>query len=333
MTYTAFKQEFVKGKIRPAYLFLGEEDFLAESGAAILTDKLLTPDEKSMNLSIFYGSEAVGLSDALNTMPVFGGYKVTIVRQAQDLNAKNQEVVLNYLANPPDDGCLILLSRKIDKRKNLLKEIFVKIEIVECDKPRPQQLNVWIKEHIAQWNKRLDQEALGKLTSINWPGLRELAGELDRLTLLVGDTEVITAKDIEAQGGGSYLFVRWALTDAVAAGDIKSALLSLENLQFWNSKPMQIINDLYRLFNGLWIVKYFVQRNKIGEGKQNSGLHPFVYDKYTGYAKKISHKAIEDGLLRLFEADLNIKRGIRQPDIELSMLVIDLASATRKRDA
>ncbi|MCF7810122.1 DNA polymerase III subunit delta [bacterium] len=332
MNFPTFRQMVQKDKIRPAYFFLGEEDFLAESGAAILTDKLLTPTEKSMNLSVFYGSEAISLPEALNTMPVFGGYKVTIVRHAQELNAKNQEAVIDYLKNPPNDGCLILLSRKVDKRKFLFKNLNKNIETVECDKPRFQRLNAWIKEYVAQWNKKLDNEALGKLTAINWPGLRELAGELDRLTLQVGDAEIITVKDIEDQGGGSYLFERWALSDAVAVGDLKKALISLENLHFWNTKPMQIINDLFKLFNGLWIVKYYIQHNKVVEGKQESGLHQFVYKKYTDYSRAIPRKVIEDGLLRLVEADLNIKRGIRQPAIELNMLVVDLTRAIGKRN-
>jgi len=331
MIYAAFNREIQEGKIRPAYLFLGEESFLAESGASILTDKLLAPDEKSMNLSVFYGSDADSLPEALITMPVFGGHKVTIVRHAQELNERNQEAVLSYLTNPPTDGCLILLMKKLDKRKNFYKGLTGKIEHIECNKLRFNQLNIWIKEYISQWNKRLDNEALGRLTAINWPGLHELAGELDRLTLLVGDADVITARDVEEQGASSFAFSRWALTDAIAAGDMKSALSSSENLQFWSIKPMQIIYDLHKLFSGLWMVKWYDQNKKIGIGQKESGLHSFVFKKYLGYSKKISRKAIEDGLQRLLEADLNIKRGIRQPTIEVNMLVIDLARTTGKQ--
>ena len=56
MNFVTFRQLVQKGKIRPAYFFLGEEDFLAENGAEILTNKLLTPDEKSMKSSKMTGT-------------------------------------------------------------------------------------------------------------------------------------------------------------------------------------------------------------------------------------------------------------------------------------
>lgn len=341
MEYNSFKRELELGKILPAYLFTGEEDFLIERSVQSLIGKLLTPEERTLNLETFYGRDAVGLPEALNSLPVFAARRVTLVRQAQELDQMNLRIVLKYLEAPPDDGCFILWAGKFEKSKSFYREIVTKIEPVECKKQKYHQLTGWIKDHVRQWGKTLDREAVDRLMAINWPSMRELAGELERLTLLIGDKEVISVNDVEELGSGSFAFERWALTDAVGTGNVRASQKAAENLLLWHKKPMQIINDLHQHFQRMWLIQWYTKKGRIkllhknnksekekrevNEMQQKIGLHhPFVLKKYVGYAQQISHKALEDGILRVLEADANIKRGIRQPVIEVNMLVLDL---------
>ncbi len=329
MDYLTFNREIDKGIIHSVYLFTGEEDFLAETGVKAIIDKILNPEDRALNLVVFYGMDADGLPEALSALPVFAARRVTIVRQAGDLKGKNLDAVINYLKAPPEDGCLILWADKVDKRKSFFRDIGGKISPVNCGKLRAKQLSSWMKDYVGRWDKMLDSEAMGKLSAINWPSLRELAGELERLTLLVGDKEVIKLNDVDELGEASFAFERWALTDAVGSGDVKTAQKAVKNLQDWNTKPVQIIWELYRLFHRLWLINWFVRKRKLAEAKNAIDLHPFVFKKYIGYARKIDRKTLEDGILRISEADLNVKRGLRQPDQEINLLVLELAQAIR----
>ncbi len=329
MDYLTFKREIDKGIIHPAYLFTGEEDFLAETGVRAIIDKILAPEDRVLNLVVFYGMDADGLPEALSALPIFAARRVTVVRQAGDLKDKNLEAVVDYLKAPPEDGCLILWAGKVDKRRSFFKEIDGKITPVNCGKLRAKQLSSWMKDFIGRWDKKLDSEAMGKLSAINWPSLRELAGELERLTLLVGDDEVIRLNDVEELGEASFAFERWALTDAVGSGDITTAQKAVKNLQDWKTKPVQIIWELYRLFHRLWLINWYVRKRKLDEAKEVIDLHPFVFKRYIEYARKTNRKILEDSILRIFEADLNIKRGLRQPDQEVNLLVLELTQAIR----
>ena len=329
MNYSEFKKEIEKGKVRPAYFFVGEEDFLAANGIQAIIDKALQPDERTLNLTIFYGQDADGLLEALSALPVFAARRVTVVREAQDLKGRNFEAVLKYLEAPPEDGCLILRAGDVKKRKSFLSKVSAKIKPINCGKLRSNQLAGWMTEYVSKLGKRLDSEALGKLTSINWPSMLELAGELERLTLLVGDVEIISARDVEELGKMSFVFERWSLTDAIGTGDLNAAQNAATNLQFWNLKPTQIIGDLHRMFHKLWLIKWFQKQRKMDRAREKTGLHAFVFTKYTNYARRISEKALADGIMRILEADLNIKRGLRQSGQEVSLLVLELAQTVK----
>jgi len=82
MNFAAFHKEFAAGKYRPAYLFVGVEDFLAEAAIQALVKRLVPQDEQALNYTVIYGTEADELPDTLFTPPVFGALRVTEVRQA-----------------------------------------------------------------------------------------------------------------------------------------------------------------------------------------------------------------------------------------------------------
>lgn len=324
MNYSAFQREFKKGTIRPVYLFSGKEDHLAETAVQSLIDKLLQPEDKTLNLVIFYGSEADNLPDTIATPPLFSERRVTVVRQAEQLSGIPLSAVIKYVKSPPSDGCLILITDAADKRRKLFRETEDLIEPVNCTRLREREQTAWVNEYVGKLNKRLNADAMGRLMAVNWPSLRELASELDRLILMVGDQQVITTKDIDESGGCSFVMDRWRLTDAIAGGDTSLAMKTLQNIQLWDIKPTRIISDIFRLYQKLWIIKWAQKHGKIPQVKGKLNLMPFLFTRYSNFAKNASIKGLEDGLIRILDADLNIKRGIRPGDQEVNLLVSDL---------
>ena len=236
--------------------------------------------------------------------------------------------MVRYLSSPPSDACLLLSAGDADRRRSFFKKVSGSVEIVECSKLSVRDQEKWIKAYISRNGKKINGGAINRLMSISWYSMRDLAGELDRLILLVGDTPSISVQDVEEMGGGSYLFERWRLTEAVGSGDAVKSLDVAKNLQYWNIKPLQIIGDLYRMFLKMWLLNWYIRKNKVSEAKGNIGLHPFVLTRYTQFARRLGEKGIADGILRILEADLNIKRGLRRPELEIDMLVSDLVNIT-----
>ncbi len=324
MDWTAFQRELGAGRIRPVYLFSGREDYLAEEGVRALVDRLLTPEERTLNLITVYGEDAEGLPDALATSPLLGKRWVVVVRRAEALSGRPLEAAVRYAASPPANGCLILCAGKVDMRRSLFKKLAGSVDPVDCSPVTGRRMAKWIREYIKRAGKRIEAEAVGRLTAVHWPSLRDLAGELDRLVLMVGDEPALKAADIEEMGGTTFALEVWRLTDAVGSGDLQAAAATLENLRRWNVKPVQIIGSLFRFYQKLWLIKWSQEHRRVGEVRKRVGLLPFLFDRYSNFAKSTDIKRIEAGVVRILDADLGVKSGVRSGEVEIPALVSDL---------
>jgi len=333
LTFAVFIKELTAGKIRPAYLLSGSEDYLSETAVKRLIDKLLTAEERDFNLTTYYGKEAQNLPETLMSLPVFAQMRLTVVKQAQRISAPVLERVVEYLQDPPSDGCLLLWANKLDKRSKFYKTISkTKIPRVECNPLKGRDLSGWINRFLSEQNKKLDPEAMARLTSVNWQNLYDLSGELEQLSLMTGENNTITVKDIQELGTGSFPDERWKLTDAVGDSNLSGAHEALNNLLKWNFKPVQVIGDLQRMFIKMWTISWYVRKNRLAKGKAKVGLHPFVFDKYAKWVRRIGTKPLENGIIRIAEGDFYVKTGIRAAELEVHMLVTELTRLTGARN-
>ncbi len=316
-----------RDEFQSAYLFLGKEDFLVEMGVKELISRLLTPDEKDLNLSVFSARETEAIARSLSTPPLFSSRRVIVIKQAGSLDGNILEVLASYLKALPSDACLILWVGEVDKRKSFYKKIVPLIDPIMCDKLKIGDLQSWITEYAQKFGKRLDSDANTRLCGINWPSLRELAGELDRLTLMIGDKTVITLSDIEEMGGASFGFERWRFSDAVGFADMSGAIAAVQNLQDWGLKPNQIVGDLYRVLRQMWFIRWHIDQKKTAEAKTKLAIQDFIFNKLQRQASAISLPRIEEAILRILEAELSIKRGQRHDNLETITVVTEVISA------
>lgn len=326
MDYSKFIGEVRKAVYKPAYLFLGKEDFLIEEGVQELVARLLKPDEKDLNLATLSNRDNETIARALSTPPLFASRRVIIIKQAGDVSPAVVDEIVRYLKIPPEDGCLILWAGEIDKRKAFSKKIEPLLDPVVCNKLKQGELASWIPRYIQRYEKSLDSEAISRLTGVNWPSLRELAGELDRLTLMIGSKPVITVADIEEMGGASFAMERWRLADAIGELNLSVAVSAVQNLQDWGIKPNQLIGDVYRVLYQLWFMRWHLDNKKIAEAKSRLDVKDFVFTKLQRQAGAVSTICLEDAIIKTLDAELSVKRGLRHDDYVALSLVIEVIS-------
>lgn len=330
MTFDAFQRELGKGLFRGAYLFAGKEDILADRGVRELTEKLLKPEERDLNLNVHYGRDSEAMIASLMSPPVFASRRVVIVKAAQEMSPKALEETARYLKSPPADGCLALIVGELDKRRLFYKRLFdqnppLQIELVECVRPRDQELPGWIAKHLAGHSKKMTPEALERFSSLSWPGLRELTGELDRISLMVGDKHEISLADIEEAGGGSFALDGWKLGEAIIAGETAKSLEILDNILSWSAKANQIVAMLHHLFKRLWLMRYYKDKRLLAEAQKSPTFKSsYAFKKTLEAVENLSLRSIEDCLLRLQETELGIKSSRMPGEVEANLLTVDL---------
>ncbi|MFZ1496084.1 MAG: DNA polymerase III subunit delta, partial [Saprospiraceae bacterium] len=80
-------QDIRAGKISPVYLLHGEEIYYVQKILYFFENQLLTPEQASFNLNIFYGkdTDVMQLLDTARQYPLMSQIQLIIVKEAQDL--------------------------------------------------------------------------------------------------------------------------------------------------------------------------------------------------------------------------------------------------------
>jgi len=139
-------REIRSGTAAPLMLAGGTEGFFLDEIEGALLDSVLKEDEKAFNLDIVYGSEtnAVHLIAIAKSYPMMAEKRLILVREAQNLHAREWEKLIPYLNAPSGSTVLAFMHRNKDpdKRKPQRKPLWVQSKRVLL-KPNPCRKRDW----------------------------------------------------------------------------------------------------------------------------------------------------------------------------------------------
>ena len=258
----------------PVALICGEDDFAVKQCAKELYQKWSAEvggeDHEIIEATVSNGGDALRaiskLREALQTLPFFGGGKVVWVRDCNflgdDRTAASGDVTraLGELAQELKEFNwqsvrLIVSAGKVDKRKTFYKTL-EKIGRVECfdgwsvdDKDWASQAELMAEKLIQAREKRIGDDALAELVTRIGPQPRQLANEVEKLCLYVGDRAEISKADVNAICTKNKMARAFALGDALGNRNLPVLLRCLDE-ELWEmqfDKAKSEIGMLYGL--------------------------------------------------------------------------------------
>ena len=258
----------------PVALICGEDDFAVKQCAKELYQKWSAEvggeDHEIIEATVSNGGDALRaigkLREALQTLPFFGGGKVVWVRDCNflgdDRTAASGDVTraLGELAQELKEFNwqsvrLIVSAGKVDKRKTFYKTL-EKIGRVECfdgwsvdDKDWASQAEMMADQLIQAREKRISDDALAELVARIGPQPRQIANEVEKLCLYVGDRAEITKADVNAICTKNKMARAFALGDALGNRNLPVLLRCLDE-ELWEmqfDKAKSEIGMLYGL--------------------------------------------------------------------------------------
>ncbi|MCH8147013.1 MAG: DNA polymerase III subunit delta [Planctomycetes bacterium] len=283
----------------------------------------------------FDGSDAAlaDVLDEVRTATLLGGLRVVVVDNADPFITANRAVLERYCSEPSDTGCLILLCNTLPKNTRLFKIILAGGRIVTCDAPDSRSVVGWVVERahtaygkrIAVTTARQLQNQLG-----NDPGI--LDTELAKLSAYAGDRTEVLPEDIQALTGHHREEKVFAVMDALAEGDTRSAL------GYW-----QQVLDTDRVAPGraiaglAWGVRRLLQvRHDWQEGANLGGLARNMYTNPEALRRQLENTSIEDLENRrrdLLEADLAVKTGASTVETVIEKFIVKHSTKLGARSA
>jgi DNA polymerase-3 subunit delta len=286
----------------PVCLICGEDDFAMKQRAKELFQKwsqeLGGEDHETIEATVSNSGDALRvlgkLREALNTLPFFGGGKVVWLRDCNFLaedKTSGSSAVTEALADLAEElkgfkwqGVRLIVSAvKVDKRKTFFKTLD-KIGRVECfdgwsldDKDWALQAELMVRKLVESRGKKVGEDAVHEFVTRIGPQPRQLATEVEKVCLFVGDRETITKADVNLICSKNKLAKAFALGDAFGNRNLPALLKCLDE-ELWDmqfDKAKSEIGMLYGLIakvRAMLMLKGMVREGWIKKGGDYNGF-------------------------------------------------------------
>ncbi len=293
------------GKYAPAYMLCGKEPYYIDKVADYIEHNVLDEMAREFDQTIIYGKDLVSgdvapVISAARGFAMMGGYKVIIVKEAQ--NIKKWEALAMYMDNPQPSTILVFCYKygSPDKRQNLFKNWEKKGGLLMESEPlRDYQLEKWIRDYVAEWNKtkgqegdeaiRIDDKVAKILADSIGADLTQIVGALQKL--IDGRPEgvkVIDSALVERNIGISKDFNVFELQSALIAGDVVKANRITQYFASSKDHPMvKELGVLYGFFANLMIYHYLPDKSDRAVASA-LGINPYFVKDFTTAAKRFT---------------------------------------------
>lgn len=217
----------VSDSLPPVRLVLGDEDLLVSRaiGQAATTARAADPHA---DVREYEGRELTSgeLIDMVSPS-LFGGCRVNVIRNAQDVKKPMAEALLAYAADPAEDVCLVVVHAGTGKGKALADGLRqAGAEVVSAARiTRHKERVGFVVDEVRRLGGRCPEAAAEALVSAVGSDLRELAAACAQLIADTGSR--LTVETINRYYRGRAEVTGFTVADAAVIGDVPAALESL----------------------------------------------------------------------------------------------------------
>jgi len=300
-------QEWKKKEFKPIYWLEGEEGYHIDILIDYAEHKILSEQDASFNLTIFYGRDAAwpDVINACRRYPMFAEKQVVLLKEAQLM--KDIDKLEAYVEQPLHSTIFVVgfKEKKLDGRGSLSKLLKKKAEVLTTKKIPDYQLPEWTSRLIHDKGYVITPMALNLLVDHVGNDLSRLSNEVDKLVVNLGNRREIQDDDIEKFIGISREFNVFELQNALARRDMPKAIRIVEYFEN-NPKaaPIQmVLPALYSFFSKTYMLfSYPMDDEKALSAAM--GVAPYFLKENIAAAKTYTLEGVERSLLLLHEYNL-----------------------------
>ena len=355
-----FVAEVKAGRLRPGYVFAGDEIYLYERCRRVVIDSLLDPSLREFSLSDLDLAETsiFHVLDLARTPSLMAPFQVIFVKNLKNLytrGAKKEEfaALKDYFRSPNPQAVLIFVADHLripaDLRRMDLqdKERFERIRetlgddcgVVELARVDEADAVRWLLATAESREMKFDPDAARELADALGADMMLIASELEKLMLYAFDSKRITLGDVETMVLAAKQRSLYELTDAISARDKPRALALLHGLlNASDGGEDSAIGHLYMLARTFRQMIVILEKN-VRDSRaiwqalwQGFRMPPFAAEDLIRQARRYSSRRELTQKLRLIaNADLELRSSPPDKRLVLERLVMQLASEPRPR--
>ncbi len=324
----------------PVYLVYGEESYLLDQAVdAIL--KLAAPEGlNAFNFDSFQGKDLKPdtFAQALEMLPFMCKRRVVLVRDMQEANLKELDVLSKYLDDPSPTTCLVIHAmtshKTLDGRSSLVQKLKKHAQVGEFKAFYEQDAEQFVHKQAAQRGMRLDPEASAYLMRALGTSLSALDQALEKIDLYLGAApeqsgpRAVTRELLEEIIAETRLGSVFELTEALGDRKLEVAMHLLDRMMISGESAIGI---------NMMIARHFRILNKLKDpsvrGLSNNdtakalGLSAYFLKDYQRHADKFSSQEVEAILYALLGVDMALKSSKLSDQVIMQALLLEITQS------
>jgi len=296
----------------PVYLLMGEEPYYIDQISNFIASNILkTQEEREFNQIIVYGKDTdeETIISYAKSFSMMANYQVVIVKEAQHLD--EIEKLQSYVNNPLASTILVLCYKygTVDKRKIFVKTIQKKGVLFESKHIYDNKIPDWINTYVKSKGFSIRPEAAMLLAENIGNNLSRLANEIEKLSIILKESGIITVEEIEKNIGISKDFNVFELQNALGE---RNVLKANKIIHYFINNPknnpiLQVLPMLYSFFSKILLYHTVANKRDRKEVAATLSINPFFIDGYATAARHYSISKLAEVFSYLSEADRKAK--------------------------
>jgi len=321
-------RDWKKKIYKPVYWLEGEEEYFINEVMDFAEHQILPEEEKSFNLTIFYGKDAdwASVVNACRRYPMFAERQVVLLKEAQQMReiAKLEPYIMQPLGST-----IFVVSykdKKVDGRSKLARMLKEKGELLSTKKMYDNQLPEWVTELLQSRGLTIQQKALALMIDHIGNDLMRIKSEVEKIQINLGNRKMIDEDDVEKFVGISKEYNAFELQIALAK---KDPAKSLRIIQYFESNPKAapiqlVLPTLYSFFSKVYMI-FGIPGPDEKTAATVLGVSPFFVKDYLTAAKNYGFTGTENALLLLHHYNLK-SVGVGSVNVEDASLLKELVA-------
>ncbi len=349
-----FVSDIQSRKMRPAYVFVGDEAFFRKRFRDAILEHLVPADLRDFSLFEFDLAETdlAEVLDRARTPSLMAPFQVFFVRGVKNLfgrgsNEEKLAAIEEYCKNPNPDALIVFVADHIsipaDARRMEMqdKQRYQRIRdtmghycgIVELARVEEGEAVRWISDYCAGRGVKIEPDGARELVDALGGDMMMISNELEKLILYVGEKKRIALGDVETMVLAAKQRSLYELTDAISSKDHVRALEVLDAILSSGDGEEAAIGHIYMLAKTFRQMLVILERNVRDQRMlwaalwQGFRVPPFAADDVIKQARRYKSRRDLTRAIRLVaKADLALRSNPVSKRMVLERLVIDLTS-------
>ena len=311
--------------LKPTYLIAGGD--WPKVDAAIARLRAHFPEEAVEQLSAG-GDQPVDVVGACNALGLFGGRRLVLVRNAEELDDDAVTDIVAYLSDPAPDTVLALFgSGKITPKHALAVAVAAVGDVRLFDAPERKQAADWVVRRLADRGVGCSAAVARRLVDLAGDDVGDLAVEVEKLAAYCANGEA-RVEDVELLVIAQPDIKPWDITDAWgrrdAASVISLATTDVERPEDVGRLIAQLASHVRKVHRAAVILD---EGGSQADVARDLNMKPFPAGKLVGQARSFARDELGRAVVRLADLDLAVKGGSRlDARFELELALAEITS-------